>query len=256
MQRLEITTAVPCNTKCYYCPQGRLKKAYSGKIEMSLYDFMEFEKKLPHAVRLHFSGFCEPLQNKDASAMMEHAYQNGRDVTLYTNLLNLRTSDLWRMHNVKFRKFFVHLPNSKTTRENVNKFTENIRLLVDCKFNFEVIDISAPSEVLSMLKAIGIYPIRQTMIHRAGNLRENARHYGKIYCVEDRENQHVLLPSGDVVLCCQDYSMQHNLGNLHLMTFNEIIYGREMSRVMEGFKDESANTLCRYCEKATNVTWS
>jgi radical SAM protein with 4Fe4S-binding SPASM domain len=255
MQRLEITTAVPCNTGCYYCPQGVLKKVYSGRHEMSLQEFKDFEKKLPRAVRLHFSGFCEPLQNKDASSMMEYAFQNGRDVVLYTNLLNLRTTDLWKMYNVHFYKFFIHLPNMQTKRDSVKKFIDNIRLLLDCKFHFEVIDISAPEEVLSMMRAFGIYPIKQTLIHRAGNLRKNERLYGRIYCVEGRENQHVLLPNGDIVLCCQDYGMKHNLGNLNLMTFNEIIYGREMNRVMEGFKDESADTLCRYCEKAANVTW-
>jgi hypothetical protein len=66
-------------------------------------------------------------------------------------------------------------------------------------------------------------------------------------------NLNALLPNGDVVLCCVDFSMQHVLGNLLVSDFESLFIGGEFLKVKEGLKAASLNTLCRYCEDTINV---
>ena len=62
-------------------------------------------------------------------------------------------------------------------------------------------------------------------ISRAGNLANEKEKYegkqivsrksGSIMCsAAPQLNHNVLLPNGDVVLCCMDYSIKHTIGNL------------------------------------------
>ena len=47
---------------------------------------------------------------------------------------------------------------------------------------------------------------------------------GGYYCNRAlRMNHNVLLPNGDVVLCCMDFGMQHVLGNLKRQSYEEIL---------------------------------
>ncbi len=59
----------------------------------------------------------------------------------------------------------------------------------------------------------------------------------------------VLLPNGDVVLCCMDYGMKHILGNLLSSDYNSLFSSKEFLFVKEGLKNDSLDILCRYCEE-------
>jgi hypothetical protein len=63
-----------------------------------------------------------------------------------------------------------------------------------------------------------------------------------------RMRQNVLLPNGDVTLCCMDYGLQHLLGNLVSGDYDALLRSDEFLRVRKGLKDESEEILCRYCE--------
>ena len=49
--------------------------------------------------------------------------------------------------------------------------------------------------------------------------------HSRLHC--DRIYQNVLLPNGDVVLCCMDWSAEHVLGNNDRMTFFWIASDRQ-----------------------------
>ena len=72
-----------------------------------------------------------------------------------------------------------------------------------------------------------------------------AKPSGKLRC--DRIYQNVLLPNGDVVLCCMDWSAEYVLGNLKRDQFEDLYRSETFRRVLRGLKDPSVDILCRTC---------
>jgi hypothetical protein len=97
--------------------------------------------------------------------------------------------------------------------------------------------------------------------NRAGNLNTEkvkarvskpitaaARPSGKLRC--DRIYQNVLLPNGDVVLCCMDWSAEHVLGNLKRDRFEDLYRSETFRRVLRGLRKPGVDILCRTCHMA------
>ena len=65
-------------------------------------------------------------------------------------------------------------------------------------------------------------------------------------------DQHVLLPNGDVVLCCMDYDNKHIIGNLVTQSYEELFTGPGMmTLIKENIKPcYSSNSLCKSCTDA------
>jgi len=62
----------------------------------------------------------------------------------------------------------------------------------------------------------------QNPISRAGNNWETETRQGA-QCVRSPSfEQNVMLPNGDVYLCCMDYGLKHKLGNLFKTNFNNL----------------------------------
>jgi radical SAM protein with 4Fe4S-binding SPASM domain len=60
----------------------------------------------------------------------------------------------------------------------------------------------------------------------------------------------VLLPNGDVQLCCMDYGLEHKIGNLLTMSYNDLFTSDEYRRIESGLEDDSIDILCRTCKEA------
>jgi hypothetical protein len=88
---------------------------------------------------------------------------------------------------------------------------------------------------------------------RGGNLAgknifsPEKRNPGKITCARKLRCT-VLLPSGDVLLCCNDYGRQHILGNLFSVEYSALYQSEEFLKVEKGLTDESIEILCRHCD--------
>ena len=67
----------------------------------------------------------------------------------------------------------------------------------------------------------------------------------KFYCGHARLNQGVLIPNGDINLCCHDYSLSSNIGNLHTDSLNDIY--KQKIILNNGFSDGNHDT-CKKCE--------
>lgn len=83
-------------------------------------------------------------------------------------------------------------------------------------------------------------------------------HKGKIVCFHGSESQvggwaPVVLPDGTLILCCQDYGMQHILGNLIEQSWEEIREGDEYKKFVRGMDDDTIPILCRKCGDARNI---
>ena len=62
--------------------------------------------------------------------------------------------------------------------------------------------------------------------------------------------QNVLLPNGDVALCCMDWSAKYVLGNLKHDRFEDLYRSETFRHVLRGLKDPSVDLLCRTCHVA------
>jgi radical SAM protein with 4Fe4S-binding SPASM domain len=79
------------------------------------------------------------------------------------------------------------------------------------------------------------------------------RHEGPVVCSKTTlYNQGVLLPNGEVLLCCMDYDKKHVMGNLLTDSYDEILNGPAMQKLLELNRLEhfTNETLCKSCVDA------
>ena len=80
--------------------------------------------------------------------------------------------------------------------------------------------------------------------------------YGPLLCTKasnygiDVIDQNVLLPNGDVCLCCMDYGMDHVLGNLLHQDYDSLFTGEKFLEVKEKMKAQDSDIMCRVCTKS------
>lgn len=79
---------------------------------------------------------------------------------------------------------------------------------------------------------------------------------GALSCTQcgQKLNHNILLPDGTLLLCCMDYKMKHELGNLKENTYEEIMGSEKMRRIKEGLAgNEKIDILCRSCSFASKI---
>jgi hypothetical protein len=190
--------------------------------------------KMPSDVRVHFSGFSEPFLNDECTDMIVYAAERGHRIAIFTTLVGFTVSDATRLNNIVL-KMVVHIPDEHTCYDEA-EFYEKLNLLA--RYN-----IPYTTETVT------------DIIDRAGNLAGGpalSRINGKIKCTDSRHLQNVLLPNGDVVLFCMDYSLEYKLGNLLEQEYEEIFNSSNFRRVVHGMKDDSIDIICRKCNRAYN----
>jgi len=264
MAVIEITTRVGCRVMCSYCPQDRILGSYPDlRNSGHLMSFEAFERclaRIPVPVNIHFSGFTEPWLNPDCTRMVVAAGSRGHVVKVFSTLAGMTLTDVEQLEAARIDAFVIHLPADD----------DSMRLEVDSAY-LAVLErlVHGKLPVRPKFHGSRMHPRvaevvgeshRAPLHTRAGNVDvEGAspprRLRGELACRRDPV-QHVLLPNGDVVLCCMDWSLQHVLGNLVEDDYETITSGPEMQRVLAGWADESADILCRTCDKrAVSVDW-
>jgi hypothetical protein len=199
---IEITTVFPCTVGCYYCPQDVLARAYRGDETLSLDTFKQILTNVPKDVLIDFAGFAEPFLNPQCAEMIIHAYKQGYRLAMNSTLTGATDSDIERIEHIPFEFFHYH-------------------------------DVNLEGRIIPFEHVTGRV---QTPNSRAGNLYAEVRHDYQGVCrrsIDHRVN--VMLPNGDVYLCCCDYGLKHKLGNLLMTNYNDL------SRA-------ETYELCHYCE--------
>ena len=262
---LEITPKVGCSVQCRYCPQTKFLARYFLKKRpktLSLSDFKLCIDKTPNDTIIEFAGFVEPFLHLEAVEMMEYVRDTGREMTLFTTLIGVNREICKKIISLPFRQVVLHLPdrdgyaNIPMTKE----YFSVLDMVLDAKRldgnNF--VDSANCQSVLhddiaSFLN--GRVMVSGVMIDRAGNLDDDCLRsadeiYGDIYCDRSYNVDHnILLPSGEVVLCCMDFGMQHVLGNLLKESWQDIHNGTEMKKIKAGMcnPEHVDEVLCRHC---------
>ena len=265
---MEFTTSIPengCVVDCVFCPQRTLQKVYNGERTMSLDNFKKAVDKLPKEVRVTFAGFTEPWLNKYCTDMVLYAHEQGHPVSVFTTGIGMDVDDIERIKHIPFAGgpnggFVLHLPDQERKAKHpiTKRYVEVIEhfgKVYPQIHNFTTMAMGTVHErVRHVFSDAPVYG----MWSRAGNLLGESimkpellnrkDEYRSIYhgeqpmtcgCME-KMYHNVMLPNGDVSLCCMDYGLEHILGNLYEQSYEDVI--------PDNFQ---CFNLCRFCENAT-----
>ena len=269
---LEITTKIGCPVACSYCPQDKTVKAYKDKNTrvMSLETFNTCIDKIPITInpdgttnpRIEFAGFSEPFVSPDAADMMVSAYDKGfTDMTLFTTFKGMTMEDFEKIKHIPFSIFSIHLPD----KEGIVKVKIDEHYLILLKLCLDTfVEVSfyisgeVKDEVMGVIKS---YDYENMYWHdevhsRAGNVdgvEPVPRLEGQIHCSASNGmalNHGVLLPNGDVALCCMDFGLKHIKGNLLTGEYIDLFKSSEHNKVVAGMYVDDGELMCRICNYA------
>jgi radical SAM protein with 4Fe4S-binding SPASM domain len=103
-------------------------------------------------------------------------------------------------------------------------------------------------DILGVLSKYGYSSMTGTINSRCGLLYKVKHHRGYGFCEMRYMHRHVVLPDGSVSLCCMDFGLQHVLGNLLNVDYNDLHEGGEWEKLRRSQKELDNNILCRNCE--------
>lgn len=258
MRNIEITTRIGCKNMCSFCPQETFMHAYKkrGDIVMRFETFTKCVDKLPQDVQITFSGMSEPWLNSEMTRMLLYIHKKGfKKIRVYTTAVGMNKNDIKKIRTIPFDKFVVHLPDGDhNTRIPITK--KHIELLTYIKKialkNCSYMTMGALHPKL--LPLFGKIVVSPKMLSKAGNLTQfkKINHTGPIMCNSEFGLRHsMLLPNGDVYLCCMDDSLQYKIGNLLTESYDSLYHSEPFKLIQKKLKDKTiGDVLCRHCESA------
>ncbi len=260
---LDVTAAVGCPLNCGCCPQELFVSAYSktgGPRLMSFETFKACVDKVPKNVHVSFSGFCEPFVNPALADMIIYAHRSGFKLLMNTTAVGLTRGTLSRIEDIPFENIDVHMPDreNNTLVAAMPHHLETLEMLSHSRLHRRrFISLGEPHPAVVSLLGSGIETVAKgDLVSRAGAL-EHIRHpllkyrKGAILCLRKYQRRNVLLPNGDLLLCCMDFGMKHVIGNLLRSPYREIVGGQPMRDILRRLKDEKyGHVICRRCELA------
>ena len=260
---MEITTKIGCSVNCKYYPQKLLLNRYwSHNDRPQMMSFEMFKRcidKLDKETIIQFCGYCEPFLNSSCAAMIQYADKQGFKVSLYTTLVGLSEKQFNMIKDIPFINVVLHLPdeNNFATIPINSEYLTILNKVIAYKRNngMPFVDHACcQTQPLPMIKKMleGKMRIFSEMTDRAGNLDDvglvkSGYKNGTIKCSRVM-NKFVLLPSGEVTLCCMDYGLENILGSLETQEYSDIIHGNAIKNLKNKMSEEhEENCICRKC---------
>lgn len=269
MAHMEITTGIGCRIQCKFCPQPLLIDNYQEKNQIdeitwgnpALMSFENFKisiDKIPKHVEIHFSGFFEPWLNPECTKMLLYAHETGHTTQVFTTLVGMTLSDVEQFKHIPFKKFSIHLPDvDKFAKIAITKnFLDVLRKILSSKIrHLHCMSMGKLPDIIQ--REIGINLYRPHYMHdRAGTGDfgdKTAKKFGPLICSRASKNgvntldENVLLPNGDVGLCCMDYGTNYVIGNLLNSDYDSLFQGEKFQEILEKLDSEDSDIMCRTC---------
>jgi radical SAM protein with 4Fe4S-binding SPASM domain len=178
-------------------------------------------------------------------------------VAVVTTLVGFRQNDLDILRDIKFSPFQLHVPDDSNFKvPNEDKWLETYELFTQ-HFHAEAVVYHLGALSAKLKRKVADVHGYSSVLTRANNVdpgvaKPVSRHKGVIKCWASGNlfNQNVMMPNGDVYLCCMDWSLQHKLGNLHEQSYEELHQSEEYRKICCSMTDDSVETICRYCERS------
>ncbi len=249
-------------------------------------------KNISKNTHIKWSGFTESLDNKFFPYFCEYLKNNGYRQSISTTLKGGKGSVEWFLNNMEiFDKVTFHLPdgddlmkckvdqkyiknlkkalsgptgNGWNERENKKRMSVH---LIGNRFNYDVNSVvnsfikSGKINKSQIIKAKVLNTRNSSIGEQEINLdhisfRDEslvARTDDIYYCAYRRLNQGVLLPNGNVSLCCQDFSLEYILGNLIGETLDDLYIKIQSSKEESEYFVSGAFFPCTKCEHYKKV---
>ena len=261
---VEFTLQAGCPVMCTFCPMELFLKNYRSQIrKFTVNSFKQALLNLQNSrIRdIAFCGFSEPLYHKNLPDFINLSVEAGFTVEITSTLKGLnvesikKVKDLPIKWNVSLQPFGISNRKGLKDEEAWNNIESFLELDSKFQVNFGCLDLNLSQEQKTQLnekgKQIGIknilYGDFQT---RAGNIVHNTinNQRKKLYCDHMAP---VILPNGDMTLCCQDFGQRHIIGNILKTPFNDILSSDILRKILNIMQlKEKGSILCHTCEVA------
>jgi radical SAM protein with 4Fe4S-binding SPASM domain len=256
---MEICTTVGCRMMCSYCPQTTLLQAYrAGSEPVRFMDMATFElclSKLPVKVGVCFAGMAEPFLNPLCRAMILRACERGHQISLFSTLSGASVEDIKAISHIAFRHFTVHLPDAdRRMKLPIDlQYLDVVQAVIERIKGFNMVVYGRVHPEVQRVLGRHIDDSSGSLISRASTLKDREIPWkaGKLRCSAcgPLVDHNILMPNGDVALCCMVYDLKHVIGNLIRDSYEDLFNSDEYKRVMRGLDgDESIDIACRRCE--------
>jgi len=271
MTVMEITPIIGCRVQCDFCPQPLLMNNYektnnTEKITFGTPVMMSFEtyktciNKIPKHVDIVFSGFSEAWLHPEATKMLLYAYERGHKVVVFTTLVGMKENDIDSFKHIPFTKFVLHLPDKQMyAKIAVNSpFLKVLKKIVSSNIH-NLICMTMGDLPERVIEVIGTDFAANLMNDRAGNNpigEKTPKKYGPILCKAASKNgvnildENVLLPNGDVSLCCMDYGINNIIGNLISSDYHSLFQTPAFKEILKKMSAQDSDIMCRNCSYA------
>jgi hypothetical protein len=270
---MELTTMIGCPLMCTFCPQENLRDSY-GDSEKYLQpqDLVKVLAKLPKDTRIDFSGMSEPWANPHCTEMLETVLYMGFSVAIYSTLYGMtdpeRVRKVLEDHPNQVDVIMLHLPDANGNM----KGWKNSEEWQHAAAVISHTNVPCGVGAMTMDSSGMVHPELQSMIGKLpgwkGHTRADSLNTEQvagqaisitpmnIFSLTCRStpfyDRNVLLPNGDVVLCCMDYNLKHIIGNLLTQTYEEIFKGKPLLDLIK-INEEPKFSKCSICKACENV---
>lgn len=270
---MELTTMIGCPLMCTFCPQDSLRTSYGKDTKyMQPMDLLTVISKLPKNTRIDFSGMSEPWANPECTTMLEMVLYMGFKVAIYTTMYGMtdpeRVKKALESHPAQVEVVMLHLPDAngnmkgwKYSEEWMHNLAVMSQLQLPCGVGAMTMDGSGL-----------VAPELQTVVGRLagwkGHTRADSLPVEQIgaqdisitprndFALTCRStpfyDRNVLLPNGDVVLCCMDYDLKHIIGNLLKQNYEEMFAGEQLAEIIR-INEKPEFDKCSICKSCENV---
>lgn len=270
---MELTTMIGCPLMCTFCPQDNLRTEYGNNTKyMQPMDLMTVLAKLPKNTRIDFSGMSEPWANPACTTMLEMVLYMGFKVAIYTTLYGMTDPEKVRQaleqHPDQVEVIMLHLPDANGNMKgwkNNDEWQKAAAIITNTK-------VPCGIGAMTMDKNGIVHPDLQPMVGQlagwVGHTRADSLDVNQIQnqaisitphntfpltCASTPFfDRNVLLPNGDVVLCCMDYNLKHVIGNLLTQTYDEMMQGEKLAEIIK-MNEALGFTKCSICKSCDNV---
>jgi radical SAM protein with 4Fe4S-binding SPASM domain len=270
---MELTTMVGCPLMCTFCPQDNLRETYGDRTKyMQLDDLKVMLERLPKNTRIDFSGMSEPWANPACTDMLRLTLDMGFDIAIYSTLYGMTdpevVRDLLESHKSQVKVLTLHLPDANGNMKGWKLTDEWLHALTTLSYA----KLDTHIDAMTMDRNGVVHPSLKELVPKlsgwVGHTRADSLNVEQVKGQEISITPHntfaltcastpfydrnVLLPNGDVVLCCMDYDLKHIIGNLLDQTYEEMMQGEKLAQIIK-MNEADGFDKCSICKSCENV---
>jgi radical SAM protein with 4Fe4S-binding SPASM domain len=277
LKYVQIETTTVCNQRCYFCPVSLQKRA-KEKMSMAIFDQIVEGIRGYSLENVHMSGFNEPTYDKQLVERVARLNDAGFKVLITTNASGLKPALTMDLLKAGVTTFVINLSTLDEKQYFHNRGTHDLKR-VKANLQFLLAEIekqNAQTEVKllivghldkehglniqEVMTAFSYSTVPDLVISplsdfagKPTDMLSKSPFYHKILrgCATGRQNQWLhFVPSGDAILCCQDYLTHYKIGNITRNSAIEIEQGeqlRQFQRWVSGEESAPEDFICRTC---------